>query len=165
MQLLDPMSHQTGIQASEELRSFFGRCRQKNDIRIIAVSIENEALTLRESYAVESSWAEDYRKYVHNEQGLLSPKQPVYLLIRLDKQEGENGNFLWMLLTWSPDTSPVRQKMLYASTKATLKNEFGAGQISEDVFASTLAEATYEGYLRYVSFIKDVLDVFTIAVV
>lgn len=43
----------------------------------------------------------------------------------------------WLLITWSPDDSPVRQKMLYASTKATLKKEFGGGQISEEVFATS----------------------------
>lgn len=38
-----------------------------------------------------------------------------------------------MLISWSPDDAPVRQKMLYASTKATLKQEFGSGQITEEL--------------------------------
>lgn len=43
-----------------------------------------------------------------------------------------------MLISWSPDTAPVRQKMLYASTKATLKLEFGSGDIKEELHATTL---------------------------
>ena len=42
----------------------------------------------------------------------------------------------WLMITWSPDDSPVRQKMLYASTKATLKKEFGGAQIKDEVFAT-----------------------------
>jgi len=38
-----------------------------------------------------------------------------------------------MLISWSPDEAAVRQKMLYASTKATLKQEFGSGQIKEEL--------------------------------
>jgi twinfilin-like protein len=36
--------------------------------------------------------------------------------------------------------------MLYASTKATLKKEFGAAQIKEEVFATTMEEASWKGY-------------------
>ncbi len=38
--------------------------------------------------------------------------------------------------------------MLYASTKATLKNEFGTGQISQEVFVTSMDEAGWEGYLK-----------------
>ena len=44
--------------------------------------------------------------------------------------------FEWLMITWSPDDSPVRQKMLYASTKATLKKEFGGAQIKDEVFGT-----------------------------
>lgn len=43
------------------------------------------------------------------------------------------GAYYWMLISWSPDDAPVRHKMLYASTKATLKQEFGSGQIKEEL--------------------------------
>jgi twinfilin-like protein len=57
-------------------------------------------------------------------------------MFRLDSKD--NAGFNWLLFFWSPDHSPVREKMLYASTKATLKKEFGASQIKEEVFATTL---------------------------
>ena len=41
-----------------------------------------------------------------------------------------------MLISWSPDTASVRNKMLYASTKATLKKEFGGGQIKDDLYGN-----------------------------
>jgi hypothetical protein len=35
--------------------------------------------------------------------------------------------------------------MLYASTKATLKKEFGGGQIKEEVFATTMVGTLVSG--------------------
>ena len=40
------------------------------------------------------------------------------------------------MISWSPDTASVRNKMLYASTKATLKKEFGGGQIKDDLYGN-----------------------------
>ena len=40
--------------------------------------------------------------------------------------------------------------MLYASTKATLKKEFGQGQIKDEYFASTREELTLRGYQKHV---------------
>ena len=54
---------------------------------------------------------------------------------RLDERDG-GGNFRWVLISWSPDSSSIRNKMLYASTKATLKMEFGGGQIKEEIYAN-----------------------------
>lgn len=45
--------------------------------------------------------------------------------------------FAWLLLTWTPETATIRQKMLYASTKATLKTEFGSAHIKEEINATT----------------------------
>ena len=53
-------------------------------------------------------------------------------VFRLDTKDA-NGAYDWMLISWSPDEAAVRQKMLYASTKATLKQEFGSGQIKEEL--------------------------------
>ena len=53
---------------------------------------------------------------------------------RLDSKN--SMGFEWLMITWSPDDSPVRQKMLYASTKATLKKEFGGAQIKDEVFGT-----------------------------
>ena len=39
--------------------------------------------------------------------------------------------------------------MLYASTKATLKQEFGTSHIKEDIHCTTISETTLEGYLKY----------------
>ncbi|KAG8278079.1 hypothetical protein J6590_028905 [Homalodisca vitripennis] len=59
--------------------------------------------------------------------------------------KNETGGFDWLLISWSPDDSHIRQKMLYASTKATLKQEFGSGQIKEEVHATVHEDVTLSG--------------------
>jgi twinfilin-like protein len=135
------MSHQTGIKANTELRDFFGKCRD-GSIRLIKISIENEELSLSDyREPLSEKWESDYEKLILP---VLEESQPCYILFRLESTA--NNGYEWLLFTWSPDVSPVRQKMLYASTKATLKLQFGAGQIKEEVFASSLEEASWNGY-------------------
>jgi twinfilin-like protein len=40
--------------------------------------------------------------------------------------------------------------MLYAATKSTLKTEFGAGQIKEEIFGTAREDVSLEGYLKHV---------------
>ena len=44
-----------------------------------------------------------------------------------------------------------RQKMLYASTKATFKKQFGAGQIKDEYFANLKEEVSLAGYRKHLS--------------
>lgn len=137
------MSHQTGIQANSDLKTFFSKCKDGR-IRVLKVEIENEELVLGESSEARGSWEDDYDRYVLP---LLESQQPCYLFYRLDSQN-ELG-FEWIFICWSPDNSPVRQKMLYASTKATLKKEFGGGQIKHELFGTHVEDVTLEGYHKH----------------
>ncbi|KAK8386553.1 hypothetical protein O3P69_010886 [Scylla paramamosain] len=137
------MSHQTGITANEELLSFFSSCRN-GDVRAFAVTIEDEALSLGTWKPPHKSWEEDYDPVVLP---MLKPKQPSYILYRLDSQA--HGGYEWVLISWSPDDSPVRQKMLYASTKATLKKEFGAAQIKDEIFGTVQDDVSLDGLHRH----------------
>ena len=57
---------------------------------------------------------------------------------RLDTKN--SSGYEWILISWSPDTAPIRQKMLYASTKATLKQEFGSAQIKDEIHGTVLVQ-------------------------
>lgn len=50
---------------------------------------------------------------------------------------------MWLLLTWVPETAAIRQKMLYASTKATLKTEFGSAYIKDEINATAKVSNVY----------------------
>lgn len=99
-----------------------------------------EVLTHAYHKEVKHSWEKDFEKYLAE---IIEENQPCYVLFRLDSKNA--SGYEWLFISWSPDTAPVRQKMLYASTKATLKQEFGTGQIKEEIHGTTLSDVTLEG--------------------
>ncbi|KAK3576655.1 hypothetical protein CHS0354_004940 [Potamilus streckersoni] len=55
----------------------------------------------------------------------------------------------WIFIYWCPDFSPVRQKMLYAATRATLKKDFGGGQIKEELSGTVQGDVSLSGYKKH----------------
>ncbi|CAK1553516.1 unnamed protein product [Leptosia nina] len=139
------MSHQTGIQANAQLQKYFSKCRD-GKIRVLKVTIENEQLSLSTHQPVKGTWEQDFDKYVPP---LIVEDLPCYILYRFDSTN--SLGFEWLLLSWSPDSAPVRHKMLYASTKATLKQDFGSSHIKDEMHATTKEEVSLKGYKAHVS--------------
>ena len=76
------MGTQTGIKANDELRDFFGKCREGNArdrYRLVKVVIINEQLTLDESKETKGNWKEDWDGYVLS---VIDDNEPCYLLYR-----------------------------------------------------------------------------------
>ncbi|XP_055485551.1 toll-like receptor 9 isoform X3 [Psammomys obesus] len=139
------MAHQTGIHATEELKEFFAKARA-GSIRLIKVIIEDEQLVLGASQEPVGRWDQDYDRAVLP---LLDAQEPCYLLFRLDSQNAQG--FEWLFLAWSPDNSPVRLKMLYAATRATVKKEFGGGHIKDELFGTVKDDLSLAGYQKHLS--------------
>uniref|UniRef100_A0A5G2Q7I8 Twinfilin actin binding protein 2 n=3 Tax=Sus scrofa TaxID=9823 RepID=A0A5G2Q7I8_PIG len=139
------MAHQTGIHATEELKEFFAKARA-GSVRLIKVVIEDEQLVLGASRELMGCWDQDYDRAVLP---LLDAQQPCYLLYRLDTQNAQG--FEWLFLAWSPDNSPVRLKMLYAATRATVKKEFGGGHIKDELFGTVKDDLSFAGYQKHLS--------------
>ncbi|XP_074986707.1 twinfilin-2 isoform X2 [Caretta caretta] len=91
-------------------------------------------------------WDKDYDSFVLP---LLDEQQPCYILYRLDTQNAQG--FEWLFISWSPDNSPVRLKMLYAATRATVKKEFGGGHIKDELFGTVKEDLSLSGYQKHVS--------------
>jgi len=67
------------------------------------------------------------------------------MLFRLDTTN--NLGYEWLFIAWSPDDSPVRQKMLYSATRASIKKEFGGGGlIKHELFATVISELSLKGF-------------------
>ncbi|XP_069142445.1 twinfilin-1-like isoform X2 [Argopecten irradians] len=137
------MSHQTGISASKDLQDFFAKAKD-GEIRCIQVKIVEEKLELGGSKDAVRSWEDDYDSLVLP---YLEDKQPCYVLYRLDSKNA--SGYEWIFISWSPDFSQVRDKMLYAATRATLKQNFGGGQIKEEIFATVTGDCTLSGYKKH----------------
>ncbi|KAI0240375.1 Twinfilin-1 [Lamellibrachia satsuma] len=139
------MSHQTGIKANDELREFFGQCKE-GSVRLVKIGIKDEQLVLEKSDPPSRSWEDDYDILVHRS---LERKEPCFVLYRLDSKN--HSGYEWLFISYSPDNSPVRRKMLYAATRATLKSEFGGGNIKHELFGTVPEDVLLEGYKRHIT--------------
>lgn len=137
------MSHQTGISASDDLKDFLSKARDGH-LRLIKISIANEKLELSNSESPSGTWEEDYDNLVIPQ---LEEKQPCYIMYRMDSKN--NQGYEWLFIAWSPDFSPVREKMLYAATRSTLKTEFGTGIIKNEMFGTVQEDISLAGYKKH----------------
>ncbi|XP_070594776.1 twinfilin-2 [Erythrolamprus reginae] len=139
------MTHQTGIHATTELKDFFAKARN-GSVRLIKIVIKDEQLVLGASKDLSRRWDKDYDSFVLP---LLDELQPCYILYRLDTQNAQG--YEWLFISWSPDNSPVRLKMLYAATRATVKKEFGGGHIKDELFGTLKEDISLNGYQKHIS--------------
>ncbi|XP_050430327.1 twinfilin [Adelges cooleyi] len=135
------MSHQTGIKANDVLKKFFSKSASDKSIRAIKVSIEDEQLVLSAYEKHHKSWKDDFENVIKQ---FVYRETPCYILYRFDVKS-DTKNYDWLLISWCPDVAPIRQKMLYASTKATLKQEFGSAKIKEELHGTILSDVTLDG--------------------
>jgi len=77
---------------------------------------------------------------------LLEPNSPAYILYRLDPASPSS----FILYSYVPDSSPVRQKMLYASTRATLTKFLTPSKLHTTIHASAPDELSYAAWLAHV---------------
>jgi hypothetical protein len=76
------MSTQTGISANDELRDFFGKCREgkaRARYRMLKIAISKEQLALDEATEAKGSWKEDWDGSVLK---AIDENEPCYLLYR-----------------------------------------------------------------------------------
>ncbi|KAI8344054.1 hypothetical protein BC941DRAFT_407633 [Chlamydoabsidia padenii] len=140
------MSHQSGIKVSEELAKIFTEAVGNGDTRILRVSIVNESLVCAGSDKVEGSFDEDYNKVENH----LEDKIPTYLLVRTDERTS-GLEYKWLLLCYVPDDAKVRDKMLYASTKATLIKELGDSKFTDSIYGTKKSEFSQDGYKKHLA--------------
>ncbi|XP_054164288.1 twinfilin-1-like [Oppia nitens] len=144
------MSHQTGIQCTDQLLAFISQCKNQSNngaVRVLKVLIRNEELVLDQHFPPEDDWKQDYRRYVD---GLVHKGEPAYILFRLDSKD-TIGTYEWLFISWTPEDSSVRQKMVYASTKATFKQQFGGGNITQDYHATALDEISFDSFEKWLN--------------
>ncbi|XP_071960813.1 twinfilin-2-like [Antedon mediterranea] len=140
------MSHQTGITASQNLKAFFASAKADENIRAIKVNIdvENELMEVASSYEVHGNWEDDYDKAVLP---MLVQKESCYVIYRLDTKT--DLGFEWVFILYVPDFCQVRDKMLYASTKSSLKIEFGSAQIKRELYGTIPDDVSLNGYHKH----------------
>ncbi|KAJ1992807.1 Twinfilin-1 [Coemansia spiralis] len=131
------MTHQSGIQVSDALSAKFLSALNA-PVRLIKVSIVGESLEATDTLNISGTFEQDMDLVP----GVLDAETPCYLLIRLNEPK-------WLLCTYVPDGAKVREKMLYAATKATVTKSLGESNFVDGIFGTTKEEFSLEGYQQH----------------
>lgn len=65
----------------------------------------------------------------------MAEKQPAYFFVRLDSSKNASD---WLFLCYVPDVAPIRQKMIYAATRASLTKELGDSFIKDSIYGTNM---------------------------
>ncbi|KAF2719465.1 actin monomer binding protein-like protein [Polychaeton citri CBS 116435] len=135
---------QSGISASQELQNAFNSFVSSTSQRALLAGIENETLIPVETIPLSSTFEADLTQLQEH----LLPTKANYILLKLDTDNAADG---FVAVTFVPNAAPVRQKMLFASTRLTLVRELGIERFRETIFATEKEELTAEGWKKHVA--------------
>jgi len=138
------MSHSSGIPVSASLHDSFRTFVTSPSERFIRIQIENDQLLPRETGTSQGAFDDDLALL----QPLFEVDKPSYFVLRKEK---DDGTATFVLFCYVPDKSKVKDKMLYASTRATLKQQLGFSYFSDDVFGTVPADFNLKGYKLHVA--------------
>lgn len=133
---------QSGISVSKELQSAFNELVSSPSQRGLIATISSEALHPVHTIPAEST---DFFADLHQLPPLLSTKEAAYIILRR-YQNAPDG---YVAVSYIPDAAPVRQKMLFASTRLTLVRELGTERFRESLFVTELKELEKEGWEKH----------------
>jgi len=134
------MTHGSGIPLSKELDISFSNARTEGGFRYLIVQIKDEQLIEVSKHPISDSLEQDY-KTIHNH---LQPKIPVYIILRLDSKN--LSGYEWFLIAYVPDGSPVKERMLYASSRENFKRQLGLSYFNGELYGSTPDEISHEAF-------------------
>jgi len=142
------MTHSGGIAVSTQLQEFLSTALTFSirKLRLIKIVIDNEELIMHKYREATGTWEEDYDAAVTS---VIKEAEPCYIFYRLDSQN-EFG-FEWLFIPFAPDIAGVRDKMLHAATRNTVKMEFGGGRIRDELFGTELSDVNLAGYRKHIA--------------
>lgn len=138
--------HSSGILVTEELQKAFQANDEDPECLTMNIQIVDDAFTKISQANKTSSQTDDWTAVTAS----MADSTPAYVLMRTSTGK-------WMVILYIPDTSPVRMKMVYAASKASLKSGFGAAKFIADYPISTKSEATLEEYQKSTGCQKEVV--------
>ncbi|KAF9910959.1 hypothetical protein EC991_005134 [Linnemannia zychae] len=113
-----------------------------SNVRAVKVSIINESLEDDGLFDIQGSFEKDFA-IVHEN---LLEKQPAYFLVRLGDSKSSSD---WIFLCYVPDVAPIRQKMIYAATRASLTRDLGDSHFTDSIYGTNKGDFTLEGYKKH----------------
>lgn len=123
----------------------YNKLENQNDTRIIKVIIQEDQLVSSETVSIQNDFESDLELCGQ----LLDKASPCYLLFKTDTKSIEVTGYNWLFLFYVPDIAKVREKMTYASTRATLKRELGNAHFVDEIYSSAVGDFSKKGYKQH----------------
>nr|POE79573.1 isoform 3 of twinfilin-1 [Quercus suber] len=137
---------QSGISASQDLLAAFKTFVSDPTQRFLLADISNEALVAGDVlYSTSSSSSADFSADFSQLQPHLSDTKALYILLKTHPDAADG----YAAITFVPNAAPVRQKMLFASTRLTLVRELGIERFRQTLFVTEKEELTADGWRRH----------------
>lgn len=135
------MSTQSGISASEELLEAFKEFNVNT--LVVKVDSDNTSLVPDKEFPQPSSQElpdvfESLSQYFEK-----NHPQPSYIIIPNLSSSND-----YIFISFIPDVAPIRQKMLYASTKNTILQQLGSNNFKNILSLSELDELTHDNFVK-----------------
>ncbi|OCK81072.1 actin monomer binding protein-like protein [Lepidopterella palustris CBS 459.81] len=138
---------QSGISASADLHAAFQTLLSTPTQRGLLATISNEAIVPGPTLPSTGSFLSD----LSNLAAHLTSTAALYILLRRadapSSSAPSTGTFV--AITYVPNAAPVRQKMLFASTRLTLLRELGSENFGETLFVTEAEELSASGWARH----------------
>jgi twinfilin len=131
--------------ASQELHDAFNAVKSDPSKRGLIASIKSETLVPVSALPSTSS---TFLSDLSNLSSHLKPNEALYILLRHDSSNTTSSP-TFAAVTYVPDSAPVRQKMLFASTRLTLTRELGGENFTETLFCTVPEELSAEGWKKH----------------
>ncbi|GAA5953265.1 hypothetical protein JCM3765_007457 [Sporobolomyces pararoseus] len=137
------MAAQSGIVPTPELSTQWSSFLVDPEERLLKISIKDEQLQPDGTWKIEG---EELEKVfgLFGQDGVAQDKVPSYFVVKTSPTSNSSPPLLF--ISYVPDNSPVRSKMLYASTRTTLIRHLGDSKISDSIFATSKDDLSYTSY-------------------
>ncbi|KAI9712514.1 MAG: Twinfilin-1 [Chrysothrix sp. TS-e1954] len=139
----------SGIEASQTLHEAFQYFLSDSTKRALLVDISAppESLVPGASVPTKSSNA-TLKDDLVDVQSYLADDKAQYLILR-DQATRSQTQATCIAVTFVPDSAPVRQKMLFASTRLTLVRDLGIEHFASTLFVTSKDELSEEGWAKH----------------
>eukprot|EP01006_Ploeotia_vitrea_P037785 TRINITY_DN66170_c14_g1_i1.p2 TRINITY_DN66170_c14_g1~~TRINITY_DN66170_c14_g1_i1.p2 ORF type:complete len:342 (-),score=194.20 TRINITY_DN66170_c14_g1_i1:61-1086(-) len=135
--------HRSGITVSRELASAFNEASSSPSTGLMKIKIDVDA----EAFVAEQTGQsfDQLGAAFDAARALLEDNVPAYVLIK----DNTGDKMKWIFVAYVPPSAIVKQKMLYASSRSSLKDGLGSGGvIATELFISEKGECNVEEYER-----------------
>jgi twinfilin-like protein len=134
------------LEITIELREAFSAAQRGLEVRAVQVLIADERLVPGESFLRSGSAEDDFNTLLPS---TVQEDSACLILFCLSDEVNERGSLEWILIAWVPDNCPVRDKMLYTSSREDVKKGLGLAFFVSDYYANDRTDFSFELYQNH----------------